>query len=141
MSDLQSHIPRTQATIQHQLSLIAIYSGRTPESVDKLMLADAGHAPAIPVPANGAPQMLPSDALLRHPDMLVAYAGVEQRAAEVGVARAERYPKFSLRLTDGLLASSYLGLPTLTDNLFSAALNAISPIFNAGRITADIEQN
>jgi outer membrane protein TolC len=32
-------------------------------------------------------------------------------------------------------------LPTLTDNLFSAALNATSPIFNAGRITADIEQN
>jgi outer membrane protein TolC len=85
--------------------------------------------------------MLPSDALLRRPDVLVAYADVQQRAAEVGVSRAERYPKFSLRLTDGLLASSYLGLPTLTDNLFSAALNATSPIFNAGRITAGIEQS
>jgi outer membrane protein TolC len=57
------------------------------------------------------------------------------------VAKAERYPKFSLSLTDGLLASSYLGMPTLTDNLFSAALNATSPIFNAGRITAGIEQS
>jgi NodT family efflux transporter outer membrane factor (OMF) lipoprotein len=141
LSDLQSRIPRTQATIQHQLSLIAVYSGRTPESVDQLMLADAGPSPVIPVPACGAPTVLPSDALLRRPDVLVAYASVQQRAAEVGVARAERYPKFSLRLTDGLLASSYLGLPTLTDNLFSAALNATSPIFNAGRITADIEQN
>jgi outer membrane protein TolC len=93
------------------------------------------------VPASGVPQMLPSDALLRRPDVLVAYANVQQRAAEVGVARAERYPKFSLRLSDGLLASSYLGLPTLTDNLFSAAINATSPIFNAGRITAEIGQN
>ncbi|SAK54391.1 RND efflux system outer membrane lipoprotein [Caballeronia pedi] len=141
LSDLLSRIPRTQATIQHQLSLIAVYSGRTPESIDKLMLANAGAAPVIPVPASGAPQMLPSEALLRRPDVLVAYATVQQRAAEVGVARAERYPKFSLRLSDGLLASSYLGLPTLTDNLFSAALNATSPIFNAGRITAEIEQN
>lgn len=141
LSDLLSRIPRTQATIQHQLSLLAVYSGRTPESVDRLMLANAGPAPVIPVPANGAPNMLPSDALLRRPDVLVAYATVQQRAAEVGVARAERYPKFSLRLSDGLLASSYLGLPTLTDNLFSAALNATSPIFNAGRITAEIEQN
>ncbi|SAK97843.1 RND efflux system outer membrane lipoprotein [Caballeronia fortuita] len=141
LSDLQSRIPRTQSTIQHQLSLIAVYSGRTPESIDKLMLANAGETPVIPVPASGAPQMLPSDALLRRPDVLVAYATVQQRAAEVGVARAERYPKFSLRLSDGLLASSYLGLPTLTDNLFSAALNATSPIFNAGRITAEIEQN
>jgi outer membrane protein TolC len=30
-------------------------------------------------------------------------------------------------------------MPTLTDNLFSAALNAASPIFNAGRITANID--
>ncbi|WP_250500828.1 efflux transporter outer membrane subunit [Caballeronia sp. GAWG1-5s-s] len=141
LSDLQARIPRTNATIQHQLSLIAVYAGRTPESVDTLLLADAGTTPVIPVPAQGAPQMLPSDALLHRPDVLFAYAQVQQRAAEVGVARAERYPKFSLRLTDGLLASSYLGLPTLTDNLFSAALNATSPIFNAGRITAEIEQN
>jgi NodT family efflux transporter outer membrane factor (OMF) lipoprotein len=141
LSDLLSRIPRTQAAIQHQLSLIAVYSGRTPESVDRLVLAKPGAAPLIPAPANGAPQMLPSAALLRRPDVLVAYAAVQQRAAEVGVARAERYPKFSLRLTDGLLASSYLGLPTLTDNLFSAALNATSPIFNAGRITAEIGQN
>ncbi|MDR5762141.1 efflux transporter outer membrane subunit [Caballeronia sp. LZ035] len=141
LSDLLSRIPRTQATIQHQLSLIAVYSGRSPEALDRLMLADAGTTPRIPVPAGGAPQMLPSEALLRRPDVLAAYATVQQRAAEVGVARAERYPKFSLRLTDGLLASSYLGLPTLTDNLFSAALNATSPIFNAGRITAEIGQN
>lgn len=141
LSDLQSRIPRAQSTIQHQLSLIAVYSGRTPESVDRLMLANAGNTPVIPTPTSSVPQMLPSDALLRRPDVLVAYADVQQRAAEVGVSRAERYPKFSLRLTDGLLASSYLGLPTLTDNLFSAALNATSPIFNAGRITAGIEQS
>src|SRR5260370_1849703 len=85
--------------------------------------------------------MLPSEALLRRPDVRSAYAELTQRAAEVGVAKADRYPKFSLQLTDGLLASSYLGLPTLTDNLFSAALNATSPIFNAGRITAGIEQS
>lgn len=57
------------------------------------------------------------------------------------MAKAERYPKFSLNLTDGILAASYLGLPTLTDNLFSAALSATNPIFNAGRITADISQS
>jgi len=141
LSDLQSRIPRVQSTIQHQLSLIAVYSGRTPESVDRLMLAHAGDAPVIPAPTNAAPQMLPSEALLRRPDVLIAYADVQRRAAEVGVAKAERYPKFSLSLSDGLLASSYLGMPTLTDNLFSAALNATSPIFNAGRITAGIEQS
>jgi NodT family efflux transporter outer membrane factor (OMF) lipoprotein len=138
LSELQARLPRANATVEHQLSLIAVYSGRTPESVDTLVLATPG---TIPTPSSSVPQMLPSEALLRRPDVRSAYAELTQRAAEVGVAQADRYPKFSLQLTDGLLASSYLGLPTLTDNLFSAALNATSPIFNAGRITAGIEQS
>lgn len=138
LQDLQAQLPKIRAAIQHDMSLIAVYSGRTPESVDDLMLADSR---PIPVPAQSVPSTLPSQALLRRPDVRTAYATVEQRAAEVGVAKAERYPKFRLSLSDGILASSYLGLPTLTDNLFSAALNATSPIFNAGRITANIDQN
>jgi NodT family efflux transporter outer membrane factor (OMF) lipoprotein len=136
LQDVQAQIPRMQSTLQHQLSLIAVYSGRAPERVDSVLLADARD---IPVPAQSVPQMLPSDALLQRPDVRTAYAAVEQRAAEVGVSKAQRYPQFRLNLADGLLASSYLGLPTLTDNLFSAALNATSPIFNAGRITANID--
>jgi NodT family efflux transporter outer membrane factor (OMF) lipoprotein len=136
LEDLQSQIPRVQSLVQHQLSLIAVYSGRTPESVDSLLLANARD---IPVPAQSVPQTLPSDALLQRPDVRTAYATVEQRAAEVGVSKAQRYPQFKINLADGLLASSYLGMPTLTDNLFSAALNAASPIFNAGRITANID--
>ncbi|CAG4894369.1 efflux transporter outer membrane subunit [Paraburkholderia gardini] len=138
LSDLQAQIPRVQSTIQHQLSLIAVYSGRTPESVDGLLLANAQ---AIPVPSQSVPQTLPSEALLRRPDVRTAYAGVEQRAAEVGVSKAQRYPQFRLTLSDGLLAASYLGLPTLTDNLFSAALSATSPIFNAGRVNAGIDES
>lgn len=136
LQDLQAQIPRMQSVVQHQLSLIAVYSGRTPESVDSLTLVNVRE---IPVPAQSLPQILPSEALLRRPDVRTAYATVEQRAAEVGVSKAQRYPQFKLNLADGLLASSYLGLPTLTDNLFSAALNATSPIFNTGRITANID--
>lgn len=138
LQDLQAQIPRVQSTIQHQMSLIAVYSGRTPESFGTALLADTR---AIPVPAQSVPQVLPSDALLRRPDVRTAYAAVEERAAQVGAAKAQRYPQFKLNLADGLLASSYLGLPTLTDNLFSAALSATSPIFNAGRITANIDEN
>ncbi|WP_179401314.1 efflux transporter outer membrane subunit [Burkholderia guangdongensis] len=135
---LEARIPPTQARIDHQLNLIAVYSGRAPESVDKLVLSTPGE---IPAPPQGTPRMLPSEALLRRPDVLAAYARVERQAAQVGVAKSERYPKFSLNLADGVLASSYLGLPTLTDNLFSAALSAVSPIFDAGRISADIDRS
>jgi NodT family efflux transporter outer membrane factor (OMF) lipoprotein len=136
LSDLQARIPRVGSTIQHQLSLIAVYSGRTPERVDRLTLASAG---PVPVPAGDVPAVLPSEALLRRPDVRVAYDGVEQRAAQVGVSRARRYPQFNLQLSDGLLAASWVGLPMVTDNLFSAALTATSPIFHAGEIQAGIE--
>ncbi|QGZ64520.1 efflux transporter outer membrane subunit [Paraburkholderia acidisoli] len=138
LSELQARLPRAQSSIDHQLNLIAVYTGRTPEAVAQLALARAA---SIPVAPSNVPQLLPSEALLRRPDVQAAYATVQQRAAEVGVARAERYPKFSLNLSDGVLAASYLGMPALTDNLFSAALGATSPIFNAGRITADIDQS
>ncbi|PLZ00907.1 RND transporter [Burkholderia sp. WAC0059] len=136
LDELQARIPPTEAGIERQLNLIAVYTGRTPESP---MLAQLTAPAPIPAAPGAVPRMLPSAALLRRPDVLAAYATVQQRAAQVGLARAERYPKFSLNLSDGVLASSYLGLPTLTDNLFSAALNATSPIFSAGRITADID--
>jgi outer membrane protein TolC len=55
LKDLQAQIPRVQSTVQHQLSLIAVYSGRTPESVDGLLLADAHQARDIPVPAQSVP--------------------------------------------------------------------------------------
>jgi NodT family efflux transporter outer membrane factor (OMF) lipoprotein len=139
LSDLQAQIPRVRSDAEHQRSLIAVYSGRTPESVDSLLLGDTKQP--IPVPSQSVPQVLPSEALLRRPDVREAYALVEQRADEVGVSRAQRYPQFQLNLADGLLAASYLGLPTLTDNLFSAALSATSPIFNAGRITANINES
>jgi NodT family efflux transporter outer membrane factor (OMF) lipoprotein len=136
LSDLQARLPRVGSTIQHQLSLIAVYSGRTPESVDHLALADVG---PVPVPAGEVPAVLPSEALLRRPDVRVAYDRVEQRAAQVGVSRARRYPQFNLQLSDGLLAAGWVGLPVVTDNLFSAALSATSPIFHAGEIQAGIE--
>jgi len=138
LDELQARMPRAQTTIDHQLNLIAIYTGRPPESLATPALATSAPIPAAPGPV---PDLLPSQALLRRPDVLAAYASVQRRAAEVGVARAQRYPKFSLNLTNGVLAASYLGMPTLTDNLFGAALSATSPIFNAGRITAQIDQS
>ena len=121
---LEARIPSTQAQIAHQLNLIAVFGAHA--GIGRSALAGAGWE--IPAPPIGAPGTLPSQALLRRPDVLTAYAQVERRAAQVGVAKAERYPKFSLNLTDGILAASYLGLPTLTDNLFSAALSATADL-------------
>jgi NodT family efflux transporter outer membrane factor (OMF) lipoprotein len=135
LDTIQARVPPMQSLIQHQLSLIAIYRGSIPERNNDVTLTDVG---SIPLPMLALPAIMPSTALLRRPDVQAAYAVVAQRAAEVGGEQAQRYPQFRINLADGLLSASWLGLPTLTDNIFSAALAATSPIFNAGRITAQI---
>ena len=53
LSELQSRIPRVRSIIQHQLSLIAAYAGRAPETARSPELADAR---AIPNPAQSVPR-------------------------------------------------------------------------------------
>ncbi|MGI4813232.1 MAG: efflux transporter outer membrane subunit [Janthinobacterium lividum] len=132
LNEIEARVPAARAAIAHQTTALAVLSGATPESFE------IRGGPAVPIVSAVLPTLLPSTAMLRRPDVRRAYTVVEARAAAVGAARAQRYPQFTLRLSDGLLAASYLGLPTLTDNLFSAALGVTSPIFNAGRITASI---
>ncbi len=84
----------------------------------------------VPPPPPTAPRTLPSEALLRRPDVPAAYARVEKQATEVGVARSERYPKFTLNLTDGVFASSYMGMPTLTYT--DTALGLANKLYKGG---------
>lgn len=75
---------------------------------------------------------VPSDLLLRRPDMLSAYCSLQAAAADVGIARVARLPSFTLTLFGGS-ATNKVG------NLFSGgawaanALLALSqPIYNFG---------
>ena len=84
------------------------------------------------------PAGLDSTVLLRRPDVVEAEYRLRAANAEIGAARAARFPRISLTGLAGL-ASDALGALFSSDGFaLSAGLDASLPIFDAGRTRAGI---
>ncbi|MFI3315701.1 MAG: efflux transporter outer membrane subunit, partial [Rikenellaceae bacterium] len=86
---------------QTQVAL-SILLGVAPQNIES-MLEYSNSYKALP---EEIPIGLPSDLLNRRPDIMETYASLEKAAAQVGIARAARYPTISLTASGGLLSSS-----------------------------------
>ncbi|WP_434779610.1 efflux transporter outer membrane subunit [Neisseria sp. Ec49-e6-T10] len=80
----------------------------------------------------------PADVLRQRPDIKATERRLAMQTAQIGVAVAEKYPKFNLSGNLGLRALTGSGLFD-ADTVVSSLLGSISaPIFNAGRINQNI---
>ena len=75
---------------------------------------------------------VPSDLLLRRPDMLSAYASLHSAAAEVGIARAARLPSFTLTLFGGSNTDRVSKLFSAKSWVANAMMALTQPIYNFG---------
>ena len=82
--------------------------------------------------------MLPSDLLRRRPDIRVAERQLAAATAQIGVATAELFPKFSLTGDVGLQSVSASDWFTAGSRFWSAGPTVQWRIFDAGRIRANI---
>jgi NodT family efflux transporter outer membrane factor (OMF) lipoprotein len=98
-------------------------------------LAPAGTIPGAP-PA--VPVGLPSDLLERRPDILRAEAQLHSATAQIGVATADLFPKFSLTGSGGLQNLTQGSLAGLAGSFWSLGPGVTLPIFTAGKIRANI---
>ena len=113
---------------------LAILTGRPPTALDTEL---AGPLPLLePVPA--IPAGLPSDLLRRRPDIRVAERRLAASTADIGIAVADLYPRFSL--TGALqLLSSALGNLLGTDSLQRSGTAAVSfPLLDFGKRRAAV---
>jgi NodT family efflux transporter outer membrane factor (OMF) lipoprotein len=76
---------------------------------------------------------LPSELLLKRPDIAKAKANVESANAATKVANAERFPSFSLTGSGGVSSSALLSFRDPT-SVLSLALNAAYTLFDGGRL-------
>lgn len=114
---------------------LAILIGQTPAALDAEL---SRPLPALePVPA--IPAGLPSDLLRRRPDIRSAERTLAASTADIGVAVADLYPKFSL--TGALqLLSSALGNLFSTDSLQTTGTGAVSfPLLDFGKRRTAVE--
>ena len=127
------HIPRLEQTIaliEHRLSLLL---GRNPGPIER-------GRPLEQLPRLRVPGILPADLLTRRPDIRAKAQELLAANARVGVARAERYPRFSLLGILGYSADRSSNLLQDSASLYSLALRPVVPIYTGGRIDANIER-
>lgn len=136
-ADLAS-LEATRAPLQDALVgarlRLAVLIGQPPEATLERLATPRALPAALPL----VPFALPSSLLTRRPDVRRAEAGVQAANARVGVARAALFPQFTL---SGLLAGSAESGPMLSFGpgaIFMLAPSVRLPIFNAGRLRADV---
>jgi NodT family efflux transporter outer membrane factor (OMF) lipoprotein len=87
------------------------------------------------------PTGLPSDLLERRPDVAAAERTMNANNALVGVARAAYFPSVALTGSGGLLSAALSHVFSVPSLVWSAAASASQPIFNGGRLAADVERS
>ena len=117
-------IERSIAETEHALSLLL---GRVPGDVPRGLTFDAFVVPPT-VPAG-----LPSSLLERRPDIRQAEQEVVAANAQIGVAKADYFPRISLTGFLGTESSALSDLLSAPARTWSAGVTAAAPIFNAGR--------
>ncbi len=131
----ESLIPIFETSIKRAVYRLGVLLGKDPSALAE-ELAKEGKVPA---PSAGVLPGLPSELLLRRPDIRRAERQLAVATARIGVATADLYPHFNLTALLGLQSSA-------SGNLFAAGSEAWQivpgftlPLFTGGRITANIE--
>ena len=82
------------------------------------------------------PLGLPSELLLRRPDIRAAEARLRALNARIGLAKASRFPRITLTGTFGYSSDELHTLLRSESNLWNLALGIIQPLFDAGKLMA-----
>jgi NodT family efflux transporter outer membrane factor (OMF) lipoprotein len=126
-------IPQTEQRIQEQENLLQFLMARNPAPLDRgRPLIDQLAAPTVPAG-------LPSALLDRRPDIRLAEQSMRAENARVGEAKALLYPQISLTGAAGVQSAALGDLFTRDSGFWSIPLGLVQPIFNAGRLDANVK--
>jgi NodT family efflux transporter outer membrane factor (OMF) lipoprotein len=122
----QAVIPQLEQQVLETRAALALLTGRPPEGFDI-----AGENLEEIVPPNVAPG-LPSDLLLRRPDIVAAEADLIAAHADLAAARAALFPSISLTAGGGLSSDTLIGLVRDSAVALSIGAGLSQTIFDAG---------
>lgn len=127
---VQSQLATLSQTRSKQETALTLVLGRSPREVMSSTLQRG--TPSLPTVT--VPDGLPSDLLLRRPDLRDAEQKLVALNARIGVARAQYFPSISLTGFVGGESVGFSDLFTGPARIFQFAANVTQPIFNAGRL-------
>ncbi len=120
-------------------STLALLLGRSPREVMSGRIERSAPAAVPDLVDVLIPAGLPSDLLLRRPDLREAEARLIAANARIGAARAQYFPSIGLTGSLGKESVAFSDLFTSPASTFQFAAAISQPLWNAGRIGASVE--
>ncbi|HSW46747.1 MAG TPA: efflux transporter outer membrane subunit, partial [Phycisphaerae bacterium] len=135
LATTQSQVPVLEMLLAQAIHRLGVLLGQPPESlVDELV--QAAPIPAVPPEI---PVGLPSELLHRRPDIRRSERQLAAATARIGVATAELFPRFSLTGSFGTQTDDIQHFLDRKSLFWSVGPTMSWPIFDAGRIRANID--
>lgn len=133
----QAQLPVLERSRTGEELTLAVLLGRSPRAMVEAGVKRVAQGNATPPPL--APEGLPSDLLLRRPDIAQAEQRLVALNARIAAARAAMFPRISLT---GYLGSESRALSDLLSGpalIWQVAAGLTQPIFQAGRLTGEVD--
>ena len=138
---------QAQAQLQATLALLRDVERARADQEHALAILCGRPAPSFAVAANplheasppAVPPGLPAELLVRRPDVAEAEQVVRAANAQIGVATADFYPRFTLTSFAGFESASVLDLFSWQSRIFSILPSISFPVFQGGRLRANLD--
>ena len=134
LATTRAEIPTLDSSLQAAIHRLGVLLDQPPGA----LLAELSASAPIPVAPPEVPVGLPSELLLRRPDIQRAERQLAAATANLGVAKADLFPKFFLTGSSGFESISLSDWFTSGSSFWSAGPTVQWRIFDAGRIRANI---
>ncbi|HEU5482652.1 MAG TPA: efflux transporter outer membrane subunit [Sphingomicrobium sp.] len=128
-----SQIPPLKQAIAVQEHALSVLVGRNPGPIERSRQLESLGSPVVPAG-------VPSDLLLRRPDILQAEQQLIASNALIGAARALFFPRITLTGLFGFASSSLRNLFTGPANSWTFTGDVAGPIYTGGGLTAAVDQ-
>jgi multidrug efflux system outer membrane protein len=127
-------IPVLEAKAKAEIHALGVLTGQSPDALAAELSTAASLASPPVVPAG-----VPSDLLRRRPDIRSAERDLAAATADIGVAVADLYPRFSLTAAPALVSTALGSFLEWGSRSFSAGAALDWPLFDGGRRKANVE--
>lgn len=139
LASTEATIPQFDAAIRQSKNALCVLLGLPPSPLDDMLAGTSGIPLAPPQVAAG----IPADLLRRRPDVRSAELRAAAQSAQIGVAKADLYPAFSLTGNFGFLSSDWSKYDLSDIFMAKSRSYSVGPsvqwnILNYGQITNNV---
>jgi NodT family efflux transporter outer membrane factor (OMF) lipoprotein len=135
LEQVRAQLPTLRTSLEQAKYRLAVLLGQPPGALRNL-LAEQQPVPSTPVEVAVG---VPADLLRRRPDVRTAERQLAAQTAQIGVAKAQLYPSFSLAGTLGLESLEYANLYSASARAAQGLAKAAWTLFDGGSIRQNIK--